>query len=342
MDPRTLKNDPRYRRLSLRGPVTLFSVVMALAITLTVLWHVALVNDYQKLRALAQAESFHWSFIALGSVLFLAIIILSSILGAQLIGHIRWSQRQANFIASVSHELNSPLSAIKLFAQTLRKPDMSEADRLNFVEKILFDAERLRRLIGNILRAAEIDNRGEELPVVRERVELFSYLESYSADTLALRQENHLSIELEGEPERWVMLDPMMFRQVLDNLIDNAIRYRGKAPPQVTIRLAAAESFAEVSVIDRGIGVDTSELASLFDRFYQVVDHHAHGGRKGAGIGLFVVRSIVEAHGGQVEARSGGAGQGTEIRIRLPRTAGAAVQGLPKRKVLHLESDLAG
>lgn len=316
-----LKTDPRYRRISVRGPVTLFVVVLALCVTLTVLWHVALVNDYQKIKELAQGATFHWSFMALGSVLFLAIIVLSSILGAQLIGHVRWRQRQSNFIASVSHELNSPLSAIKLFAQTLRKPDMKVDDRLNFVEKILRDVERLQRLIGNILRAAEVDHRGEALPVAPRRTELAAYLEGYVDDLAALESEHRLAVELAVERDCWAMVDPLMFRQVLDNLVDNAVRYRGDEPPRVTIRLASRDGHAEITVADRGIGVPVKELSSLFDRFYQVADHRGQGGRKGTGIGLFVVRSIVEAHDGQVEAWSAGPGQGTEIRIRLPRAA---------------------
>lgn len=342
MDRRKLTQDPRYRRLSLRGPVILFVVVLVLIVTLTVLWHVALVNDYQKLRELAQAETFHWSIVALGSVLFLSIIVLSIILGAQLIGHIRWSQRQANFIASVSHELNSPLSSIKLFAQTLRNPAMATEDRLNFVEKILSDVDRLKRLIANILRAAEVDNRGEALPVAPQSVDLGPYLEAYLADVAALRAEDKLATSFEAEPDAWAMLDPVVFRQVLDNVIDNAIRYRGDGPPRVDIRVAASGVWVEISLADRGIGVPSNELTSLFDRFYQVVDHHAHGGRKGTGIGLFVVRSIVHAHGGDVEARSGGPGRGTEILIRLPRAAVEPPPRFTDKRVLELESNPAG
>ncbi|MEM7582686.1 MAG: HAMP domain-containing sensor histidine kinase [Acidobacteriota bacterium] len=312
-------NERRYRSLSIRKPVILFVIVLVLIITLTVLWHVALVQDYQKLKALAaQDTAFHWTFIALGSVLFLAIIVLASILGAQLIGHIRWSQRQSNFIASVSHELNSPLSAIKLFAQTLRKPDLSTADRLDFVEKILFDVERLQRLISNILRAAEVDNRGDVLPVVMQDVELTSYLQEFIGDASTLHEENDLQLALSGGGELWAKLDRMMFRQVLDNLIDNAIRYRGSDAPQVDIHLQRIEDWAEIRVTDHGIGVGSNELPHLFDRFYRSEALETQPKRKGTGIGLFVVRSIVEAHGGKVRAYSPGIGHGLTLSIRLP------------------------
>ena len=312
-------SERRYRSLSIRGPVTLFVIVLVLIVTLTVLWHVALVQDYQKLKELAAQDSaFHWTFIALGSVLFLTIIVLSISLGAQLIGHIRWSQRQSNFISSVSHELNSPLSAIKLFAQTLRKQDLSTADRIDFVEKILFDVERLQRLIANILRAAEVDNRGDELPVVTQKVELLGYLREYIEDASALNQESGLELALAGDGQLEVNLDRMMFHQVLDNLIDNAIRYRGERAPRVEIELTPVDGWAELRVADRGIGVEGHELGHLFDRFYRS-DQPAPGQRrKGTGIGLYVVRSIVEAHGGRVKAFSDGPGRGTTVSIRLP------------------------
>ena len=308
-----------HRRLSLRGPVTLFIVVLVLIVTLTILWNVVLVNDYQKLKALTTQDSaFHWTFIALGSALFVTIIILSSLLGAQLIAQIRWSQRQSNFIASVSHELNSPLSSIKLFAQTLRQKELAFGDRLNFAEKILFDVERLQRLIANILRAAEVDNRGGELQVVLQRVELRAYLLDYLEDVRRLREASGLQIEFEGDGDSWVELDKMMFRQVLDNLVDNAIHYRGAKAPRIDLNLSQLDRRVRLAIRDHGAGIPRAELGKVFDRFYRVEAMPAKHQRKGTGIGLYVVRSIVEAHGGEVEATSEGPGEGTVIRIDLP------------------------
>lgn len=308
----------KYPRRSLRGPVTLFVIVLVMVITLTVLWNFVLAHDYQQLRLLAQETSFHGFFIALGSALFVAIIVLSSILAAQLFEQIRFSRKQSNFISSVSHELNSPLSAIKLFAQTLRQPEMPQADRLDFVEKILFDVDRLHRLIANILRAAEMDHRGQELQVVVQNVELNDYLRRYVADAEAIYRASHLSLSLATRGEYWVRLDPLMFRQVLDNLLDNTVRYRGAADSVADISVDRIDSQIEIRVRDRGVGIDPEELPRLFERFYRVKNVEPQGRRQGTGIGLYVVRSIVQAHGGKVGARSDGKGFGTTIWIRLP------------------------
>lgn len=313
---------PRQRyRATLRGPVTLFVVVLVLIVTLTVLWNVVLVHDYQALRALTtQAPAFHGTFLILGSALFLAIIVLSSILGAKLFGQIRWAQRQSDFIASVSHELNSPLSAIKLFAQTLRRRELPAED-LGFVDKILTDVERLQRLIANILRAAEIDDRGALLRVAPQSIDLGEYLTAYAEDARTLWGESGLELTVEVPERLLVRLDRMMFRQVLDNLVDNAVRYGGDHAPRVTIAAHAVGASAVIEVRDRGMGVEAGELPYLFDRFFRT-ETGIGTRRKGTGIGLFVVRSIVASHGGEIEARSDGPGRGTTMVVRLPRALG--------------------
>ncbi|MHC4225031.1 MAG: sensor histidine kinase, partial [Planctomycetota bacterium] len=248
------------RNFSLRGPIVLFSVVLVLIVTLTVLWNVVLAHDYQRFRDLAaESEAFHWTLIAVGSLLFLAIIVLSSVLGIQLFASIRWRNRQADFLATVSHELNSPLSSIKLFAQTLRRGDLDPADRAGFVSKILFDVGRLSRIIANILRAAEADNRGEELQVALQEVELGKYLHDYVDDARAL-YEGKLELELTGEREARASIDPMMFRQVLDNLVDNAVRYRGSGVAQMEFRLLRPDGWVELEAIDQGVGIPEEEL----------------------------------------------------------------------------------
>lgn len=314
----------KYPRRSLRGPVTLFVIVLVMIVTLTVLWNFSLVHDYQQLKKLAQEATFHGFFIAMGSALFVAIIVLSSILAAQLFEQIRFSQKQSNFISSVSHELNSPLSSIKLFAQTLRKHDLALTDRLDFVEKILFDVDRLHRLIANILRAAEMDHRGQELQVVVQNVELGDYLRRYLVDAEAIYRAQHLQLSLKVEGELHVRLDKLMFRQVLDNLLDNAVRYRGGGEPTVEITVERIENLVEIRVRDRGIGIDPEELPRLFDRFYRVRNVEPEGRRQGTGIGLYVVRSIVQAHGGKVGVRSDGKGFGATLWIRLPLLKAAA------------------
>ena len=306
----------RRSSLSLRGPAILLALVIIFSVALTVLWNVFLVQDYNKILEATGEVSFHTTFIVIGSVLFTAIIVLSTVLGIQLLTNLRWRQRQANFIASVSHELNSPLGAIKLFGQTLRSNQLSAEERARFVEKILANVNRLASLISNILRAAEADYIGEELVVDPGEVDLYALLVDYVEDARTLHA-GKLEISLTGEPV-WVELDALLFLQVLDNLIDNALRYRGDEPADVKLRLESHGDRAQLEVIDAGVGIPADRLESIFDRFHRIREGERETGRRGVGIGLNVVRTIVRSHGGTVKALSDGPGSGTTIRIRLP------------------------
>ena len=297
--------------------------MLVLVVTLMVLWNFVLVHDYNRLRELAGGSTFHTTFIILGSALFLAITVLSTILGIRLISNLRWSQRQSNFLASVSHELNSPLSSIKLFAQTLRREALSPADRARFTGKILVDTERLSRIVANIVRAAEVDHRGEDLTVAPGEVDLMSYLRTYVDDAQAVHA-GEVELTLSGE-DACVEIDPLMFRQVLDNLVDNAIRYRAKAPASVKLRVVRDGEWTEIQVIDEGIGIAPERLERIFERFSRMDDGQPVKGRRGMGIGLSIVRSIVQSHGGTVGARSAGLGKGSTMWIRLPEVRRAEV-----------------
>jgi len=313
----------RLRRLSVRLPAALLAALLALVITLAVLWNVVLVHDYNRLKELAGGATFHTIFVVLGSALLLAITVLSTILGIRLISNVRWSQRQSNFLASVSHELNSPLSSIKLFTQTLQREGLSESDRARFTGKILVDTERLSRIVANIVRAAEVDHRGEELTVAPTEVDLMAYLRTYVDDARAVHG-GDLEIALSGD-EACVEIDPLMFRQVLDNLVDNAIRYRARTPAQVGLAVVRDGDWTEIRVEDQGIGVGPERIDRIFERFNRLEEGHPVKGRRGMGIGLSIVRSIVESHGGAVGARSPGPGGGTTIWIRLPAVRRAEV-----------------
>jgi signal transduction histidine kinase len=320
---------PRLKR-SLTPAVVMFAIVLAITIMLAVLWQVALVTDYNQIRRLANMaetghEPFHWGVVAVGSTLIVAIIVLVSIIASQLFSEIRWNERQQNFIASVSHELNSPLSSIKLYAQTLQGEALTVGERNKFLSVILADVDRLAHLIRNILRAAQIDT----LPVRTELVPLAPYLEAYVAEIglqLAHRGRGDEIKLLPIDADLHAMLDRTLFRQVLDNLVDNAIKYSRENRVKIEIEARQAKEETEILVRDDGIGIPRSELKKIFDRFYRI-EGDAQRSRKGTGLGLFIVRSIVELHDGEISAESEGPHRGSTFTITLPRTPTSTDEG---------------
>lgn len=317
---------------SVIGPAIIFGIVIALVVALTVLWNFVLAHDYARIRDLArEAEevggAFHWTFIALGSAFFLTILILLIYLGIKLFAEIRFSERQSRFIASVTHELNSPLSSIKLFAQTLRKPDLSADERARFLDLVLADVERLRSLIANVLRQAQID--GARLTLAKERVALGELVEMYAQGlSAALAKQGGgdraLAVRIEADAE--VEIDRAIFRQALDNLVDNAFKFskEDRARVEIAVVEAGRPDRIAIDVRDEGIGIEKRDLREIFTRFRRSGTKDPSRARPGTGLGLSIVRAIVEAHGGTVEAHSPGPGGGATFRIELPRAKRAA------------------
>jgi signal transduction histidine kinase len=331
---------------SARVPAVLLAIVILFTITLTVLWNVVLVHDYIRIRDLARQETeyggaFHWTFIALGSSLFLAILVLLVVFASRLFAEIKWSRLTSGFVASVSHELNSPLSSIKLHAQTLVRPGIGDADRVRFASFVLADVERLSGLIANVLRAAQIDQ--HRLALSLREVKLRGWLEDYvrgarttMVDRFCAASERRAEIaaaaaadaaEAGALADVVVRIDPVVFRQVLDNLVDNALKYSKDEGTRIVVRMGTVrDGRVAIEVEDDGIGMPPKELRRVFDRFYRIESDDPARSRKGTGLGLSIVKSIVEAHGGTVGARSEGPGRGSTIRIELPVITGAGAE----------------
>jgi len=328
---------------SLRGPLTILVVALVLVVALLVLWNVVLAIDYQRLRELAhraaeeEGSAFHTTFIALGSVLFVATISLLSILGSQLIQEIRYTQRLTGFFQAFTHELNSPLASIKLMAQTLRGQELERVQANRFLDAILGDVERLYRQIANVLTTAQIEG-PVGLRAQVEPVELGGFLEEY-ARTLRLGFERHargprLELDLAARPV-WVGLDRGAFRHVLDNLVDNAVKH-GRATG-TTIRLSlepgSSGGWVEIVVTDDGPGIHPADLQTIFEPFHRA-RRRGRAAPRGSGLGLWIVRALVHAHGGRVTATTVGEEGGARFCISLRRRRRA---GAPHNDVAALE-----
>lgn len=225
----------------------------------------------------------------------------------------RQHDNQIAFLGGVVHDLRNPLSVLKLSTAALSlecSPKNGEAAQKT-VGRVKRQVERLERMLEDLLDAAQIEGGHLELRVAqcdvkdlcREVVETFR--ESALQREILLRAP-------EGTVD--VACDPLRIGQVLTNLVSNAIKY---SPPESTIQVALTRSRSEVqlSVTDQGIGVPEEDRERIFEPFRRV--GASRGVVPGAGMGLFVARRIVEAHGGRIEVISN-PGAGTTFRVRLP------------------------
>jgi PAS domain S-box-containing protein len=228
-------------------------------------------------------------------------------------------RRNDEFLAMLAHELRNPLAPIRNAVQVLRKSDENQPTTRQHLRRLLPMIDRqvhhLVRLVDDLLEVSRI-SRGK-IELRKEPVELASVI-GHAVDTsLPLIQEagHRLAMALPEEPMR-LDADPVRLAQVFSNLLNNAARY---TPPggRIGVRAERRGHEVAVSVCDTGEGILADELPRVFDPFTQVsrsIDRF----QEGLGLGLALVRSLVELHGGRVEVHSEGLGQGSEFVVYLP------------------------
>jgi CheY-like chemotaxis protein len=247
-------------------------------------------------------------------------------------------RRKDEFLAILAHELRNPLAPIchSLHIFRLNRDQDPAAARVG--EMMERQVNHLVRLVDDLLEVSRI-TRGK-IELRRQRVQLVDVLRTAVEASRPLMDAagHRFSLALPPEPLE-VEADPVRLAQVYSNLLNNAAKYTDGGG-QLWLEARADGNEAVVSVRDTGTGIPREMLPRVFDMFMQV-DHSAGRSRGGLGIGLTLVKTIVELHGGSVEARSGGPGTGSEFVVRLPR-AGAARSGEESRAPPRRSSLFAG
>jgi signal transduction histidine kinase len=225
---------------------------------------------------------------------------------------------KSDFVATVSHELKTPLTAIIGSATTLsrRGGRMNEEQRGSFIEMIERQGQRLLRLVEDILTSAQIESGMPRLR--RELVDLREAAEVIIGDLEHSQYAVGRQITLRTDPERpHVWGDLGALQQILSNLVENALKYAGEGAIEVLIEETGDETKLVVS--DDGPGIPRDKLDSIFDRFRQA-DQSLTRGVGGVGLGLYIVKSLVDAHNGTI-AVSSEEGRGTSFAITMPKRA---------------------
>jgi two-component system sensor histidine kinase KdpD len=232
----------------------------------------------------------------------------------------RTDKLRAALLNAVSHDLRTPLAAIMASAGSLRQDDVqwTEEERAGFAEAIEEEAEHLNRLVGNLLDLSRIE--GGSLRPDKSWYDLGALIDDV-VDRLRPVTKRHrlqVSVPLELAP---VWIDPVEIGEALYNLIENAAKY---SPPNtdISLEVRADASVVNITIEDRGRGIPASALPHLFDPFYRAIDRSNVPRPGGLGLGLAVVKGLVEAHGGRVSAENR-AGGGARFEITLPRAEGA-------------------
>jgi len=223
-----------------------------------------------------------------------------------------FEEARRTFSAAVSHELRTPLARILGLAETLALPGM-EDEREELVQQIEHEVDGMRRLFDEMLLLAALD-RGR-LAVADGEVDLGAVARRVVDDARVRRLGRGRRLELRGAVEVRVPVAERLCEVVVQNLVDNALLHGGAdAGVVVGVRRDDEAGVAELVVVDDGAGIDAQHLPHVFQRFYR---GDASRTGPGSGLGLALVKHIVEAHGGVVAAESDGV-TGTTLRVRLP------------------------
>lgn len=276
------------------------------------------------LSALAVALNIGWILLNMTEVallilgiIFFALIITGLILNTIfLVREIRRSEQHDAFLNSVTHELKTPIASIKLYLETLKSRDVTEEKRREFYDVMLSDSDRLLNTVEQVLQAGRVKERRQQLNITECNIaEILAYAINI------VRSRYHLEPEIirltAPDEELMVLGDAEELQTAFINLIDNAVKYSGEQP-KISIRIKRT-AFNKIAIIirDNGLGIPASDLKRIFKRFYRVPGA-ASKERKGTGLGLFIVRTIIERHGGKISAESEGIGKGSKFIVQLP------------------------
>jgi two-component system, OmpR family, sensor histidine kinase SenX3 len=294
------------RKKTIAFAITLGVLVAAVALVLNVSW---IVLNWREVVPLILGVIF-FGFIIAG-------VILNTIF---LVREVKRNEQQDSFLNAVTHELKTPITSIRLYLETLQQRPVDDAQRREFYQIMLEDTQRLMGTVEQVLRAARVTQKNAVLhktevdvgPLVQDAVELARVRHHLSSDSIAWDLDGRTAERLSVTGDREEL------SAVLSNVLDNAVKYSPKDPHIRVEVLTPDLQRVQIKVQDNGIGIPSNELKRVFKRFYRVLNPGATQ-VKGSGLGLFIVRAVIQRHGGKTWAESEGTGKGTTVTIELPR-----------------------
>ncbi|PYJ08045.1 MAG: sensor histidine kinase, partial [Verrucomicrobia bacterium] len=226
------------------------------------------------------------------------------------------AQKKTDFVSNVSHELKTPLTSIRMFAEMMQSGSATEEKRPQYLRIIVAESERLTRLINNVLDFARLERKQKRYDF--HPLDLHEVIaRTWEGQELHLREQGFNTRWQAAPPPYPVRGNEDALAQILVNLLSNAEKYSTDRK-EVEIHSYLTENSVHVSVLDRGSGVPPGEEAKIFEAFYRAHDSLASG-IQGSGLGLTLAQRLAKEHGGEItyQAREGG---GSNVTLRLPLT----------------------
>jgi two-component system phosphate regulon sensor histidine kinase PhoR len=221
------------------------------------------------------------------------------------------ARQQKNFLLSITHEFKSPLASIKLYLQTLLRHDLDKKKEISFINSAIGDTDRLNNLVENALMANLIDHKGYSFS--KEDINISALLRLMIQKFQQIP--GHEKIESHIEEGLYVHADKNALSILISNLIENGWKYSPKESP-LEITITRAENKIHLLIADQGVGIPDAEKQNIFTKFYRIGNEETRR-TKGTGLGLFIVKYIVEEHSGKISVFDNKPA-GSIFRVELP------------------------
>ncbi len=252
-----------------------------------------LVDIYVKRRSWAYGIAL---LLLLGAMLLGVLLILRDILREKRLSHLR-----SDFVSNVTHDLKTPLTSIHLFAESILLGRVeSSSGRKEYLQIILSETERLKRIINNILDFSRQEK--GRLEYRTENVNVTDLINSALGDLNYWLVEKNFTVQTQLEENIIIAADRDALKQVVINLLDNAIKYSGENR-EIHVRMKSDKKRISIDFVDKGIGIPPDQFETIFEKFYRV-NNSIKEGAGGTGLGLTVVKEIMEAHHGEILVES--------------------------------------
>ena len=262
---------------------------------------------------------------------FFAVVILAmlALIAGSLRAERELKRRQHNFLSAVTHEFNTPIGTLRLLIQTLRLRPANPERTVSYLRRMETELDRLERTTEQVLASARLEQAGA--PPVLEAADLNMVVHGLIGRAREGLEARGAQLTVRYAPDGLpVSLDPNAFALVLNNLLDNAVKYSPGATKRVSVTLHADGDVVRLHVDDEGVGLAPGERERIFERFYRAGDEMTRTSA-GVGLGLHLVRSTLEAMNGWVQVDDAPSGQGTRFTVVLPRRVAAGDERLAAR-----------
>ncbi len=289
--------------------ITLYTLSMGMTITLLVLWNVYLVSDYDTANELlggGYSDSTRWVVLALGCVFFALIMMIISIYFSSIVRNKRFFKLQQHFVNLTTHELKTPLSNISLFSQTILEHNPDPDKTSEFVSHIFSESQYLSELVDKLLETQKMDAKKRTLDL--EPVNLKEFLK-----TIFERYTREYTLTIPDYIT--IAVDSFYFSTAVSNILTNIDKYAPEG--RVDIKAQIIKKQCRLTFSDLGPGVQEKELKKIFRRFYQT-KKRVTTYKRGVGLGLFLVKEIMQMHRGTIKAYNNHSSTGLTIEITIP------------------------